>query len=882
MDEKNIEFEKELNRKYGKVQIEENKFKEHLVKKEKKFLGDTKKISTEYKKDLKTHADFDKEITNKFKDSLKVIKENHLNLLKDIQKRISGLEKDNKKALEVATKEYEGETTRLNELLVTLNSDLEKLNEDVLKAYNKDLSKSEARKVSLVEQSVMDINNLLTQLKEAQENYEILVSKLNEKRDEKQEKLQASNVKKIDKIQIEIEKEESKIAKSINDLKLPYEEKLAVIEEKIKVENDKFTTKDSAIKSTLESKVARHEKFMNKSMRDNDSRAVKQHKKEIAVLEKNAEKELKLLSKEHDERFEVLKDKKNELMTSNLNKIASFESDLVKSKEEKLYQIDLNKATLNNDIEMSTLSAKQTLEDELNKYNVYYSENERSQSEVKYNEELALEKEKDYQVHLKLTFDETNKVNVVKHQEALASRDKELKLSEFVLNSEHVLSNLAKEAELSKLKNEKEVSEKELILTIQINNKNEYIEYHKNESNKFASNSNEFYNYQNEVTSLLKDRAIVVSSYETIELNNRVNLKVAFLEKQLVLLEKDCSRIIEKTNEFFENEKAVFEVEINKLSKGALADLSKFEDKSNEEIKALVDKKNALDPKAYKKEIRVFDKEITSKNRMLDEELSKRKEIISQNSRLFTQGLEEAVNRKENALKDINEFNSIEKEKLDKAIELVKTGLNGETHNIVGRLNTTVSQSADYAESLLVRKNLVTEQNVEYLEGRINKEQDSIEHSKFLFEQEKSVLTSALEQYLLENGNKKSAEISNTTEQKLKEETNLESIIADFESLANKYVKEKEDLAENQSSTLQSNIAKIDQRHSNKLVQISKQLNEKVSNYNMNTVDLDGAKDEEIRKFDSDKKIVQRKYETSLSKEMLIISQKLQTDIKNI
>ena len=882
MDEKNIEFEKELNRKYGKVQIEENKFKEHLVKKEKKFLGDTKKISTEYKKDLKTHADFDKEITNKFKDSLKVIKENHLNLLKDIQKRISGLEKDNKKALEVATKEYEGETTRLNELLVTLNSDLEKLNEDVLKAYNKDLSKSEARKVSLVEQSVMDINNLLTQLKEAQENYEILVSKLNEKRDEKQEKLQASNVKKIDKIQIEIEKEESKIAKSINDLKLPYEEKLAVIEEKIKVENDKFTTKDSAIKSTLESKVARHEKFMNKSMRDNDSRAVKQHKKEIAVLEKNAEKELKLLSKEHDERFEVLKDKKNELMTSNLNKIASFESDLVKSKEEKLYQIDLNKATLNNDIEMSTLSAKQTLEDELNKYNVYYSENERSQSEVKYNEELALEKEKDYQVHLKLTFDETNKANVVKHQEALASRDKELKLSEFVLNSEHVLSNLAKEAELSKLKNEKEVSEKELILTIQINNKNEYIEYHKNESNKFASNSNEFYNYQNEVTSLLKDRAIVVSSYETIELNNRVNLKVAFLEKQLVLLEKDCSRIIEKTNEFFENEKAVFEVEINKLSKGALADLSKFEDKSNEEIKALVDKKNALDPKAYKKEIRVFDKEITSKNRMLDEELSKRKAIISQNSRLFTQGLEEAVNRKENALKDINEFNSIEKEKLDKAIELVKTGLNGETHNIVGRLNTTVSQSADYAESLLVRKNLVTEQNVEYLEGRINKEQDSIEHSKFLFEQEKSVLTSALEQYLLENGNKKSAEISNTTEQKLKEETNLESIIADFESLANKYVKEKEDLAENQSSTLQSNIAKIDQRHSNKLVQISKQLNEKVSNYNMNTVDLDGAKDEEIRKFDSDKKIVQRKYETSLSKEMLIISQKLQTDIKNI
>ena len=882
MDEKNIEFEKELNRKYGKVQIEENKFKEHLVKKEKKFLGDTKKISTEYKKDLKTHADFDKEITNKFKDSLKVIKENHLNLLKDIQKRISGLEKDNKKALEVATKEYEGETTRLNELLVTLNSDLEKLNEDVLKAYNKDLSKSEARKVSLVEQSVMDINNLLTQLKEAQENYEILVSKLNEKRDEKQEKLQASNVKKIDKIQIEIEKEESKIAKSINDLKLPYEEKLAVIEEKIKVENDKFTTKDSAIKSTLESKVARHEKFMNKSMRDNDSRAVKQHKKEIAVLEKNAEKELKLLSKEHDERFEVLKDKKNELMTSNLNKIASFESDLVKSKEEKLYQIDLNKATLNNDIEMSTLSAKQTLEDELNKYNVYYSENERSQSEVKYNEELALEKEKDYQVHLKLTFDETNKVNVVKHQEALASRDKELKLSEFVLNSEHVLSNLGHEAELSKLKNEKEVSEKELILTIQTNNKNEYIEYHKNESNKFASNSNEFYNYQNEVTSLLKDRAIVVSSYETIELNNRVNLKVAFLEKQLVLLEKDCSRIIEKTNEFFENEKAVFEVEINKLSKGALADLSKFEDKSNEEIKALIDKKNALDPKAYKKEIRVFDKEITSKNRMLDEELSKRKEIISQNSRLFTQGLEEAVNRKENALKDINEFNSIEKEKLDKAIELVKTGLNGETHNIVGRLNTTVSQSADYAESLLVRKNLVTEQNVEYLEGRINKEQDSIEHSKSLFEQEKSVLTSALEQYLLENGNKKSAEISNTTEQKLKEETNLESIIADFESLANKYVKEKEDLAENQSSTLQSNIAKIDQRHSNKLVQISKQLNEKVSNYNMNTVDLDGAKDEEIRKFDSDKKIVQRKYETSLSKEMLIISQKLQTDIKNI
>jgi hypothetical protein len=233
-------------------------------------------------------------------------------------------------------------------------------------------------------------------------------------------------------------------------------------------------------------------------------------------------------------------------------------------------------------------------------------------------------------------------------------------------------------------------------------------------------------------------------------------------------------------------------------------------------------------------------------------------------------------------LSDINEYNYSERKRLEKAIELVKTGLNNETQDLVERFNTTVSQSTNYVESLSVRKNLLVEQNNKYLEGRISKEEDNIKNSNSLFEQEKRVLTSALEQNLVEIENKKTSELNKTAEQNLKDEENLERKIADFESQISKYNTEKEDLTGNQNSTFQSNKTRIDQRHNNKLVQISKELNEKVSKYKINTVDVDRATEDETNKFDSDKQQVQRNYDNDLSKGLFAISQKLQNDIKNI
>ncbi len=635
MPEKNIELDKLLNKNYGEVIREEIKTKDKLKSISKEFQTSTNNLDKTLKKEIKQHTALDKDIKARFAANLKEIKANYNNHLKDIESRVKGIEKDYQDHLIDATKKFEDEINRLNDLVEEIKSENEKLILEVNNKYNSDIKDSEKEKTSIIKIAEKNLSSLLSALKDAQDKYEVKVVDLNEKRDRKVEKLNAAFAKKVEKLNSEVEKEQIKTAKSIGDLKEPFAEKLAVIEEKISVEKNKFTTKDSGIKSTLESKVARHEKFMNKSLRDNDTRAVKQHKKEIAVLEKKADRELKLLSREHGDRYGVLNAKKAELITKNLNKIAAYETNLINFEEERFHQIELCKATLENDIEVNSLNTRQTLEDELNKYNEYFASNEREQSELKKTEELDLENQEDIQVNLKNLLDKTNNINAVKLQEALAIKDKEFKLNEINKNLADVLARLSRDIELTKLTSEKDISLKELIQSQLINQKKEAIEYYNNDYNKQASVNNEYLYYQIEFTKQFKDRAESISGYENVELNNRIKLKVSFLEERLSQLAKDYELIVSKINEIYETEKTVFEAEIDLLVKDALADLAQFKVDSTEEIDTLVKKRNAFDPRAYKKEIKVLDKEISNKENTFNREYKSRNEAINEKTGVF-------------------------------------------------------------------------------------------------------------------------------------------------------------------------------------------------------------------------------------------------------
>ena len=882
MVQKNEMFEKKLKKNYGTVQEKEIYIADNNLKLAKEFSTSTVNFSKTLKQEMNEHITQDKDVKNTFVSNIKELKTKYASHLKDLETQDKNFQEGYKKDLAKNLEKYEAENIKLNDLVVALNNDNEKAIKDMLLQYEKDVENSELEKVKISESAEKDIKNLLSVLKDAQDKYESLVVNLNDKNTAKLEKLNVTANKKIEKLTSENEKEQVKTEKVINDFKPTFEENLKNIDEKLSSEKEKYQKREGAIKSTLDSKVARHEKFMKKSQKDNDQRAVKQHKKEITVLEKNAEREIKILAKEHNDKYGVLSNKKKKMITANITKLAVLQTELVKFKEEKLYQIELCKVTLKDDLEITTLIIKQQLEDELNKYNEFYADNERKQAEITKIKEINIEKQVDLQVNLKALFDKSNQINEVKHQEGLSIKEKEIKNTEIIKSSEEVLAKLSLDVELAKKNNERAIAEKELVQSTKLLEENSYIGYQNNDFNKQASINNEYLKYQKELSNLYVNRANSVLEYEELELSNRSSLKTAFLEEQKLALSDDLKNVVNKINSVFESEKAMFETEINKFAKKALENLSSYELEANEKINVIIEKKKALDPRAYKKEIKALDKDIMDKKSNLKTELAKRNNAINIKTGLYKRGLEEAEVRKGKALKEVEALNNNEQTRLDNAIELLKKEMHDESINAKERLSSTVTDSNNFSAQADERQKTVIEENTNYRNSRIEKEEIAIKEIKKLFEQEKHLLTNELEKALVDLGKLKNENVEETKKQKLKEEELLENKVKGYDNqIANhNQLFEKRNI--DQKEVYRLNASRIDKKHNNHLVEISKELNVKVENYKGKTVDIDRATSNEQKGFDIAKKQIQKDYEIALSKGVLIINQKLQQDLKNI
>lgn len=882
MPEKNDVLEKALNRNYSKVQKEEIKVINGNTKLAKDFSTNTVNLLKTLNTEMKEHTKLDKEIKTKYEKSLKELNDKHLTHTKDIEKRVKAFEVEYQNNLKVTLDKYNFNNKELDKMVEQVNAENVKLIATVLTQYETDIASSEAKKVQIEENGEKDVNQLLSNLKDTQDKHEALVANLNEKRDDKKEKLNAAYIKKTDKYNSEIEKETLKIEKSIADLVPSFQDKLHDYETKLADEKEKYLKKESSIKSALESRVARHEKFLNKATAQRDNRSIKEHKKNIIGLQKETEKELKLLAKEHNDRYSNLNSKKVDLISTNKNKIAVLESDLVKVKEEKLYQIEFCTATLKDDLQISTLTSKQTLEDELNKYNEFYAENDVKQAEVIKLKDINLEKQEDIQVNLKTAFDNTNQTNEVKNQETLSKKDNDYLGTNRTKLSEETLSKLVLDVELAKLESEGKVSLKELVQSIRLNEENELIEHHNNDFSKLSSINNEYLNHQQELTSLYNNRANDTLVYEEIEINNRIDLKVAFLNNQKGLLTKDYEGIVNKINQVFESEKQMYDLEIKNLAEKALDDLAAFELESNDEINTMVEKRNAFNPKAYKKEIKVLDKEIEDKKETLSKELNSRKSKINNKTALFNKAVAQTQARKEKALKEVDVLNNNEQTRLDNSIELLTKQKENELSNMKDRSVSTNNDSNNFYVQAQDRNKVMTEENTSYQNSRVEKEETLIKEVKATFEQDKHTLTNELEQVLVNIEKLKNESISQTNEEKLKQEADLESKVRDFDSKIKRYNQVAENQKSDHGNTHKSKTNKIDAKYNNHLVKVSNELKVKADNYKTKTVEVDKATNEENKSFDAAKKQTQRNHDAALQKGLALIDQKLQQDLKNI
>jgi len=196
MVEKNELYDKKLNKNYGTVQKKEILVAEGNLKLAKEFTSNTVNFSKSLKKELNEHTASDKEIKKKNTTSIKELNTKHNVHLKDIGSREKDFQKDYENDLQSSLDKFEADNKKLNDLVVVLNKDNEKTIKDTLVQYEKDIENSELEKVKIVELAEKEMKILFAALKDTQDKYESLVVNLNEKRDEKTEKLNTTSTKK--------------------------------------------------------------------------------------------------------------------------------------------------------------------------------------------------------------------------------------------------------------------------------------------------------------------------------------------------------------------------------------------------------------------------------------------------------------------------------------------------------------------------------------------------------------------------------------------------------------------------------------------------------------------------------------------------------------
>ena len=619
---------------------------------------------------------------------------------------------------------------------------------------------------------------------------------------------------------------------------------------------------------------------MNKNIEDNDQRAAKQHKKEIAILQKNAEKELKLLTAEHSDRAKEFAPKKRVLIHKNLESVADISKKLIQFREEKLFEIESHKSNLNSDIEVLKLGTDLKIQEELNKYNEIERDNAIKLIGVSLKQELDLEQVLDTQSKLEIVFNKEKAYNKLKHDEALANKAKEFNV--FGVNNEEGLkiAKLRKTIEITKLDNETELAEKELVLDIKVNEENEKIDYHNLDFIVQGQISNENLLYQTEFKSLFEAREDSLLAYEELEANNRALLKVKFLEAQKAKIEADKDAFIKKINTSSEAEKVLYEQEKEKVSSKDLEELKIYEEEANKNIENITIKRDTLDRKENKKEIKELDLEIKNLRDKLNSYVKTKNVSISLNTELFNKGIEEVNDRNALSIEQTEDFFGLEVSRIDKAINLVNQNKNEEINDAKEGHLKTFENTSLLLQNAQIRNNQSIEQNTAYKISMVQNKNDVIKDFKDDFEKQKHEINESFNKAISELESEIKSEESKISGDISKEESNLEhKVVAfdkKFQEIKNDELKELNKLA----SAHKENFSKIEQKENIEIKKIKDEFTQKESSCKSKISEINKKSGNHSKIFESNKKAAKRDYELALSKKISELNSKLQQDIK--
>lgn len=876
----NEDFQKELDKNYLKVQKKEIKVRESADKHMDKYNKRIKELGSILKEENKLQKEVDKKIKDDQKVTIKEIKDDFkekTNLLTDKVKDVS---KKNKEELEKADAKHLKETTKLNGLIEKENNSHNKENEKVLKQYEKDVSDNNGDIEKIEEDFQHSSAKLQEKYDDKKTKYDEKVVALNEKRDSKIFKLNETSAKKIEKLNKDIESQRGKSDKQIGAFVPIYEEKMGEINDLVTEEIQEHETKSGNITSTLDSKVSRRNKFLEKAENENDSKAAKQQRKEIKQLQQNADREIKILAKAHEDRNKDLTAMKRELNRNNLEQIAAVEREFTNYKEDSLMQIELNKVALSDDITNAKLNTDLKLQDELSKFNEFELKHTDNVADVVMGKDLEIKGKENDLAKLEVEFDKINEINVSKLEDEIVQKEKELKIADITKDSEYSLSNNTLAVKVSKLNAEKQILVDHNELDMIIAERTALNLYHRNDYDKQASIKNEFYNSQESLKVTMQDRAQELLDYEELEVENRSNLKVKFLEEQRARLDEEYKNLVERVENSYNKEKNFFDKEIEALASNDKAALTEFINEKEEQIQDKVDEKKELDPQADKRRIKELSEKIDLMKSELSEEIRQKEDAINVKIALYQDNLELATKRYNLALEQAKELYSLENGDLNYAVELVNQNKEAELQEAKARHTKTIANTNNYMNLSTGRNTVSTEEHTKYLTDREDKENRVMEESKMSFENNKNTITNEKDANLSNLESEKSEMIERIKQESLTEEEKLEGLLVDVTAkIAQSETKATSRLNEH-AATLATSNREIEGAYKQVLATTANELKIREKRYEDIVVQIDKKADVEKKTYEAEKSRVQKEYDIELKKSIVNINSRLEADIK--
>ncbi|PAT01985.1 hypothetical protein CI105_03760 [Candidatus Izimaplasma bacterium ZiA1] len=712
----------ELEKKYLKLTKEDIKTVDFIDKLDKDYSTKILKAQKDLEALKAEKQKNDKNIESK---KNKLIKDLMAKFTLDMKKQneIIKTSKENLSAAELKSRQkLEKSQDKINldkeKLSNTFDKNKEKLENDSASYF----AKSEKAILGFEKTSKEKHDELVLKQEEFTNKHNLKLEKINNKRDTDVEKIEKQLEKSIKTLTKEVADLRKQAKIEIDNLGPVLDEKSAKLLEEISEIETNHNEKVGSIKAETKSKLDRHQEFLDRAIKENDVKSQKLHKKEMSQLSKSTDLTVSTMTKAYEDSRVSLDAKIRDLKTKAINDEKQINKELetqVLLKDEKISSIKAESAF---EIEKTKIEAEKQLKNEEDKLNLYNSD--------KFKLDFKIEEEKDIFIANELANQESNKIELEKTLLVLKAElnknilKKSNEIDQNVLTSEKEIILAKKDCDDIIAKSESNIEF--LTHKIEVDKELAFLnaeqEFYENDYLKQEDISKDFREHQSNNLNITVEREEAYQAYLKTEIDNRLLLNVAQLEKQIGHKESDFLDLTSKIESQFEEEKALFDKEIMLVAQDLLLEKNELDKELQSYISNIDNQISELDKKKDKKKIKLLNKDLEVKKLSLNQKISEIEYKLSLKTAVYDKGIADALTRKEIALKEAETVKVVSIDNLKKCIEYTKELANNELdmHDNRVKLNKELKES--FNNQAQVRMNTQKSENKEYLSLRVKGE----------------------------------------------------------------------------------------------------------------------------------------------------------------